>query len=94
MVSAWATEARHRSAPGTRLLYATLTAEFIDRWQPVYDRLNVFLAEGVPVFTPPGEVAARFQLDDELDGRANRRGRRDLRERRRACSAYRAGGFC
>ncbi|HEX8347582.1 MAG TPA: PIG-L family deacetylase [Actinoplanes sp.] len=69
VVSAWATEARNRAAAGARLLYAATTAEFIDRWQHVYDRLNVFVAEGVPVLIPADEVAARFRLDDELADR-------------------------
>jgi hypothetical protein len=45
-ISAWAAAARARAATGARLLYASTTAEFIDRWQHVYDRLDVFLTEG------------------------------------------------
>jgi LmbE family N-acetylglucosaminyl deacetylase len=68
-ISAWAAAARARATTGARLLYATTTAEFIDRWQHVYDRLDVFLTEELPVRTPSAALALHLQLDDELSDR-------------------------
>jgi len=64
-VSAWATAASR----GARLLYATSTGEFIDAWQHVYDRLEVFVDDGVPVRTPAHELAVHWRLDEELADR-------------------------
>lgn len=68
-VSAWAAAATARSATDARLLYATTTAELLDRWQHVYDRLDVFLTEGLPVRTPSADLAVQVELDDELSDR-------------------------
>lgn len=69
VVSNWATAACSRASAGARLLYATTTAEFIDEWQHVYDHLDVFLAEGLPVRTPTDALAVDLRLDDELADR-------------------------
>jgi LmbE family N-acetylglucosaminyl deacetylase len=68
-VSAWATAAHAHAGTDARLLYATTTAELIDRWGHVYDRLDVFLTDGVPVRTPSADLAVRLELDDELSDR-------------------------
>lgn len=68
-VSRWATEARSRACPQARLLYATTTGEFVDRWQDVYDQFDIFLTEGLPVRTPVAELAVDLRLDDELADR-------------------------
>lgn len=68
-VSAWAAAAHARSATDARLLYATTTGEFLDRWQHVYDRLDVFLTEGVPARTSPADLAVDLRLDDRLSDR-------------------------
>jgi LmbE family N-acetylglucosaminyl deacetylase len=68
-VSAWAAAAHARTATAARLLHATTTAEFLDRWQHVYDRLDVFLTEGLPVRIPSAALALNLQLDDELADR-------------------------
>jgi LmbE family N-acetylglucosaminyl deacetylase len=68
-VSAWATAARARAAPAARLLYATTTTEFVDRWQHLHDQFNVFLAQGLPLRTHPGSVAVELRLSGELADR-------------------------
>lgn len=68
-VSAWTTAAHARAATGARLLYAATTARFIDRWQHVYEQLDVFLTEEMPVLTPPDDLALHLELDDELADR-------------------------
>ncbi|WP_192809621.1 PIG-L deacetylase family protein [Actinomadura rudentiformis] len=68
-VSHWATEARSRTAPAARLLYATTTAEQIDAWQHVYDRLNVFLADGLPLRIPSSTVDVQLRLGEDLADR-------------------------
>jgi LmbE family N-acetylglucosaminyl deacetylase len=68
-VSAWTAAAHARAATGARLLHATTTAELIDRWQHVYDRLDVFLTEGLPIRVPSAALALQLRLDDELADR-------------------------
>jgi LmbE family N-acetylglucosaminyl deacetylase len=65
-ISAWTTEAFKRSAqPGTSLLYATVTPEWMDEIFLQLDRFDVFFA-GKPSVTPPEELAINLLLDDEL----------------------------
>ncbi|TDE92648.1 PIG-L family deacetylase [Occultella glacieicola] len=61
-VSAWAGTARAASAPQARLLFATTTESFVRRWAHVHDRLNVFLADGLPLRTPDADVALTLDL--------------------------------
>jgi LmbE family N-acetylglucosaminyl deacetylase len=68
-VSRWATAVRARAAADARLLYATITGEFIDEWQHVYDRLRVFLTDGLPARTPSAVLGLQLRLDDELSDR-------------------------
>ncbi|NMO88949.1 PIG-L deacetylase family protein [Actinomycetospora sp. TBRC 11914] len=65
-VSAWAGAAREIAAPGARLLHATSTEEFVRRWSPARDAFDIFLADGLPLATPPSALAARFDLDPSL----------------------------
>lgn len=67
-VSAWTTAARAAAAPGTRLLYATTTEEFVEQWEPARDLFDVFLADGLPLRTPSHELAVSLRLGrDQLD---------------------------
>jgi LmbE family N-acetylglucosaminyl deacetylase len=66
-VSRWTTAAVEGSRRPIRLLHATTTAEFSDRWMAVNDRLEAF-SEGLPLATPNDQVALELRLDDaELD---------------------------
>ncbi|HEY2203687.1 MAG TPA: PIG-L family deacetylase [Pseudonocardia sp.] len=65
-VSAWATAARRITAPATRLIYATTTSAFVDLWEPARDAFDVFLADGLPLRTPPSELAVQLCLDPAL----------------------------
>lgn len=69
VVSRWATSARATAARDARLLYATTTGDYIDTWQHIYDRFDIFLAEGLPIRTPSGALAVDLRLDDELADR-------------------------
>lgn len=62
-VSYWVTVARATAAPGTRLLYATTTDEFVDRWEPARAAFDVFLADGLPLRTPASTPAVQLRLD-------------------------------
>jgi LmbE family N-acetylglucosaminyl deacetylase len=65
VVSGWATAARAAAAPGARLLYATTSEEFVNRWEPARDAFDVFLADGLPLRTPMTALAAHLRLDPE-----------------------------
>jgi LmbE family N-acetylglucosaminyl deacetylase len=69
VVSAWATAAHARTGATARLLYATTTPEMHERWGYLYDGLDVFLAEGLPVLTPRADLALQFEMSDELADR-------------------------
>ena len=62
-VSSWVSAARTAVAPGTRLLYATTTEEFVDGWEPARDSFDVFLADGLPLRTPASALAVQLRLD-------------------------------
>ncbi len=67
-VSTWATAARAQAAPEARLLYATTTEEFVERWEPSRDAFDIFLAEGLPLRTPAASLALELRLTPaELD---------------------------
>ena len=68
-VSAWATAARAAAAPGARLLYATTTAAFADRWHDLHERFEIFLEPGLPLRTPPEQLALELVLDGALADR-------------------------
>jgi LmbE family N-acetylglucosaminyl deacetylase len=65
-VSAWATAARAAAAPQTRLLYATTTEEFVERWEPLRDAFDIFLADGLPLRTPASALAVELRLGPAL----------------------------
>ena len=67
-VSAWTTVARAMTAPEARLLYATTTASFEDRWGDVNEQFGVYFAREAPPRTPDDEVALALTLSgDALD---------------------------
>ncbi|GIG00780.1 PIG-L family deacetylase [Catellatospora citrea] len=68
-VSRWATAAHARAAPAARLLHPVLTHEFLARWQAVYDRLDVFLADGLPHAVPAAALSLHVPFDDALADR-------------------------
>jgi LmbE family N-acetylglucosaminyl deacetylase len=66
-VSGWTTQAVAEVARPIQLLHATTTAEFVQRWATVNRTLDAF-GEGLPLATPPDEVALELRLDAvELD---------------------------
>ncbi|BCJ76687.1 hypothetical protein CS0771_62310 [Catellatospora sp. IY07-71] len=67
-VSRWTTAARARAAPGARLLHTAVTQEFLDRWQTVYERLDIFVG-GLPVRTPPARLSLHLPLGPALADR-------------------------
>jgi len=69
IVSAWASAAHTRTGTAARLLYATTSPEAHERWRHLYDGLDVFLAEGLPVLTPQSDLAVRFEMDADLADR-------------------------
>lgn len=68
-VSRWAAAARERAAPAARLLHPVLTHEFLARWQAVYDRLDIFLADGLPHAVPTIALSLDLPFDDALADR-------------------------
>jgi LmbE family N-acetylglucosaminyl deacetylase len=68
-VGAWATAAHARAGSVARLLYATSTAEFLDAWTHVYDRIDVFLADDVPLRAPVDSLAVHLPLGAEAADR-------------------------
>jgi LmbE family N-acetylglucosaminyl deacetylase len=67
-VSAWTTTAHSQVAPHARLLYATTTDAFADRWRDLHAQLDIF-PDGSPPRTPPDEIALEVVLDDDLSDR-------------------------
>ena len=68
-VSTWATVARELVAPDARLLYATTTAPFVERWQHLHDRFDIYLDPDLPVRTSPEQVALEVVLDGAIADR-------------------------
>lgn len=62
-VSSWATAARELRAPSARLLYATTTRTFVERWQHVHERFEIYLGPDLPLRTPPDQIALEIVLD-------------------------------
>ncbi|MCO8125927.1 PIG-L family deacetylase [Acidimicrobiia bacterium EGI L10123] len=63
-VSAWTTAAWARTGRG-RLLHATTTDTFAEEHAALHEEIPVF-GPGLPLRTPPEEVALAVDLDDEL----------------------------
>lgn len=68
-VSAWAGAAHARTGTAARLLYATTSPELYEQWKHLFEDLDVFLAEGLPVLTPRSDLALLFEMDDDLADR-------------------------
>lgn len=68
-VSAWTTAAHARTAPHARLLYATTTAAFAERWHDLHAQFDIFLDPALPLRTPPEDVALEIVLDQDLSDR-------------------------
>ena len=65
-VSRWATEAFQEAAPkGSRLYYATMTQEWVDKYLDKLNQFNVF-PDGPPPVTPDQELAISFLLPPVL----------------------------
>ena len=65
-VSRWATEAFDAEAPpGARLLYATTTPDWVERWMTQLEPFDIFLP-GSPEVTPREELAISFDLPEDL----------------------------
>lgn len=64
-VSAWAERACARAGHPVRLLHATTTAAFVDRWRDVNEATGAFLTADTPVRTPADEVALEVVLDED-----------------------------
>lgn len=62
-ISSWATAARELTAPSARLLYATTTAPFVERWQHLHERFDIYLDPDLPLRTPPDRVTLEIVLD-------------------------------
>jgi LmbE family N-acetylglucosaminyl deacetylase len=67
-VSAWTTAAHAQVAPHARLLYATTTDTFADRWRDLHERLDIF-SDGTPLRTPRDQIALELTLDADLADR-------------------------
>ena len=67
-VSAWTTAAHAQVVPQARLLYATTTDAFADRWHDLHTELDVF-PDGAPPRTPQDEIALEIVLDEQLADR-------------------------
>ena len=63
-VSRWTTDAWLSTGERARLLYATLTPQFHDRWDELNERLGIWLY-GPPPSTPEPDLAVNVQLEAE-----------------------------
>ena len=61
-VSHWTTRAWRQSGGQARLLYATQTPEYVERFTDAHDAFDVF-EPGFPLTTPPEEMALLLRLD-------------------------------
>lgn len=68
-VSAWTTAAHARTTPHARLLYATTTAAYAERWHDLLAQFDIFLDPALPLRTPAEEVALEIVLDQGLSDR-------------------------
>jgi LmbE family N-acetylglucosaminyl deacetylase len=65
-ISRWTTDAFHAVAPaGARLLYATTTPDWAERWLERLEPFDVFLP-GTPTLTPRDELAVSLVLTGEI----------------------------
>jgi LmbE family N-acetylglucosaminyl deacetylase len=64
-ISRWTTAALSRTGSGARLLHATTSGDFLDRFADVNERFNVYFA-GEPPWTPSHLVAVEHRLDERL----------------------------
>lgn len=66
-VSAWTTEAFRRAAiPGARLLYATVTPEWLEEFSEGWESIGAFMGEEVVPVTPREDLALHFSLPEDL----------------------------
>ncbi len=66
-VHRWTAEAFERAAkPGARLLHATTTPDWVERWKPKLDRFNVFYSPDTPPITAREDLAVEFDLPPDL----------------------------
>jgi hypothetical protein len=68
-VSAWTTAAHALAVPDARLLYATTTDTFADRWQALHEQFAVFPDPDLPLRTPADQIALDIVIDDDLSDR-------------------------
>ncbi|HSJ45202.1 MAG TPA: PIG-L family deacetylase [Euzebyales bacterium] len=68
-VSTWTTVARELVAPDARLLYATTTTSFVERWQHLHDRFDIYMDPDLPMRTSPDQIALEVVLDGALADR-------------------------
>lgn len=65
-VSSWATQALMEAGrPGSRVLYATATPEWVEEFLPVWEPFDVF-RPGTPPVTPRDQLAIDFKLPPDL----------------------------
>lgn len=65
-VSAWATRALDEAGkPGSRVLYATATPDWVEEFLPVWEPFDVF-RPGTPPVTPHDQLAIDFTLPPDL----------------------------
>lgn len=66
-VSDWTTGAFARTAnPGSKLLYATLTTDWLEEFGPLWESVGVMMTEDEMVVTPMEELALDFRLSEDL----------------------------
>jgi LmbE family N-acetylglucosaminyl deacetylase len=68
-VSTWATVARELVVPDARLLYASTTARFAERWQHLHDRFDIYMDPDLPGRTSSERVALELELDGAIADR-------------------------
>jgi LmbE family N-acetylglucosaminyl deacetylase len=64
-VSRWTTDAWHATGRSSRLLYATVTTEWVRRHQTLNDEISAF-DDGLPHAVEPAVAALTLELDDDL----------------------------
>jgi LmbE family N-acetylglucosaminyl deacetylase len=67
-VSHWVTGAVDWTTSRARVLHATATPQFLDRFEDIHREFDVFFA-GMPSITDPGELAVDFLVDGPLVSR-------------------------
>lgn len=65
-VSAWATAAHALAIPDARLLYATTSDTFADRWHDLHVEHGIFPDPALPLRTPADQIALDIAMDDDL----------------------------